>query len=250
MDKSERREIEKALRQVLGSQGRGQEFNAYSLANQRPPRANFESWERVVPVSHQRTLMGDWVVPVLASLTTGALVGVAASFAGMTGTAPKLIGVATAIVWWVKSNWDSAPFVWITEQMVGSDLDGDGHVGQPQVVVVPQQAQHDPPVILRSAPSTRLVREQQPALPLTTVDVTPPNRRLARNLFEFLVLGDKVGYGVRDLKGQTLTSGTEITDTLWREYTGYLKQADVLESDPSGTRLTVPLDDALKAVRG
>jgi hypothetical protein len=236
-------EIEMALREILGQPtGRGRTYQATTPLTRRA--ADFDLWERSEPVSHRRTVMGDYVVPLLQTLTTGGLIGGALHIAGMGGSWPRLIGATSAILWWLKANWESRPFVWKREQILGRDIDQDGYVGQPPVMLYSPQMGADPPVILRASANAR---RQPMGLP-ATVDVTPPNRRLARDLAEFLAMGDRHGFGIRDLKGAVLSSGTEITDTRWREFTQTLRDAGILTSDNSGTRLLVGLDEALRAI--
>ena len=120
------------------------------------------------------------------------------------------------------------------------DLDGDGVIGRP--------SDPDPPVILHSA--QRPTDAQDPPEFNVTRDVSSPNRRLAQDLAEFLVLSDRDGFARAKWVGRQLSSGTRVSDGSWREWVGWLRSAGILESDKAGTRLAegLTLDDALKSI--
>jgi len=80
-------------------------------------------------------------------------------------------------------------------------------------------------------------------------DLTPEQRDYL-DLVEFLSTGHHAdNFGREWWTGRQLSSGREVTDPLYRRWTGYLKQAGWMEADNSGTRLTAPLREVLEHVR-
>lgn len=146
------------------------------------------------------------------------------------------LGVASFVLLWFTLLFESRRLLWLMETVTGKDLDGDQQVGKP-----------DPPVILRTPPN---VRQAERPITFTTEDVSSPNRRLALDLMEFLTMGARErGFGIRDWTGKTLSSGTYVSDGVWREWTGSLKEAGILTDAGGKTGLSVDLDTALRCVR-
>ncbi len=157
-----------------------------------------------------------WWAGGLGLAVVGGCAGLAGGFGGL----------------WVWGLVDQKRALWVVERITRTDLDGDGSVGRP-----------DPPVYLSSFRKKRDEVEGE-----VEDEGLGPNAVLANDLVEFVRRGRTLGYGIRDWKGARMRSGTKITDGVWREWTGWLKGAGILESDQGGTRLVVSLGDAVRAI--
>lgn len=145
-------------------------------------------------------------------------------------------GVFVGAVIWFLFLVDLRSLVHQVERLTGADIDQDGHVGKPE------------PVVILKSPGTPRPHDSAPAPQVTTTHTVNGNRRLALDLAEFLARGADVGFGIRGWTGRQLSSGTTVTDSSWRQWVGWLRDAELLESDNSGTRLTVDLDTALQCI--
>ena len=193
------------------------------------------SYERRAP-ARIGNLRGDLVLP-LGQASVTALVG---AILGGILSGWRIGLVAGGVMFagaWLLLLWDHRRALWVVERINGRDLDHDGAVGK---------AKPDPPIILRAHENWRTPER----VPVVTVsqDVTNPNRRLALDLAEFITRGHRDGFGIRDWTGRVLSTGTRVSDGTWREWTALLKEAGILESDQSGTRLGMDLDTALKSI--
>lgn len=198
-----------------------------SFERRRPGRAlDRQDWRAIAGLS-----LGSWWALGLVGLVVGIWKWDGAWIVrGSVGGA--LVGAAV----WFLFLLDLRSLVHQVERITGADLDRDGQVGKP-----------DPVVILKS-PDTPRPRDSALAPQVATTHTVNGNRRLALDLAEFLTLGHRDGFGIRQWTGRRLSSGTTVTDGTWRTWTGWLRDAELLDVDSSGTRLTVPLDDALKCI--
>lgn len=241
MNDYERQEVETALREILGQRSGYKDYEAVGAASltRRVPARPVDDFEAHTPISHQRTLMGDFAVPLAQALATGGFVFVGALMVECSPELARGAGLIASFLWWVKSNWASSPINWRFERRLGLDLNGDGIIGKPPSEPVR-------PII--AAVHKNDVNGRPVAETYTTLDVSDPGRRQARDLAEFLTKGSQMGFARAKWKGQRLSSGTELGDTLWREWVGYLCDAGILETSNAGTVLTIPLDDALRSI--
>jgi hypothetical protein len=147
-------------------------------------------------------------------------------------------GVIGFVGTWAVLLQSHRQLLWRLERITGKDLDNDNNIGKP-----------DPPVILRAYGEYKSAHDT-PALPelAITRDAFSPNRRLQQDLLEFVTLGDRDGFALRYWTGKTLSTGTRVSDPVWREWTAHLKNAGILSVDNSGTKLAISLDDALKSI--
>lgn len=143
-------------------------------------------------------------------------------------------GALAMVVVWFTLLVGHQRLLWLVERITNLDIDQDGAVGPAT------------PVILK-APRANVDSGTAPQLPITQ-DVADPNRRLALDLCEFLTRGESGGFSRSRWVGQTTANGTRVTDSTWREWTGWLSDADILIVDNAGTRLATDLDTALKCV--
>lgn len=255
LTEQDRHEIRMELERRLGLSGfeRKQQmhFNATAGLARAFESGVIQEWEKREPVTRQRSLSADFALPLFKSLTTGTFAGViAGAFAGdpvVGAWGLTLVGGAT----WLLQMFNDSRLNWRVERIVGRDLEGDGWISEPVREKMPhppsadRQKGADRPIIVNSKNG---MTGQPVAETWPTLDASNPNRRLARDLAEFLAIGANDGFAIRQWKGQRLSSGTEVTDPIWREWTGMLKAANILTADNSGTRLAVPLDDALRSI--
>jgi len=236
----------------LDGNWRGREGQVFAAGTAIPKLEAGMAWERRAP-TRSATVDGDVVVPLLQSGVT-ALVGgglglvAGRAIAGGEGAVGGFVvgSFGTFGVMWSVLLQQHRKALWAVERITGLDLDGDGHKGRPDRSKSDNKP--DPPVILR-APRARVVPESDEVFETVTTEDLGANRRLAQDLAEFVTRGARViGFGIRDWTGQVLSSGTEVSDPKWREFTGWLRDAELLESGPAGTRLTVGLDEALRSI--
>jgi len=251
----ERLEIRRELELRLGGYGRADERSFATSALARGfEMGNIRAWERREPIQRQRSIREDFALPLLSSVTTGGMIGLAAGalFQSLGVGCAVALGVTTLS--WLMEQRNIQRLNWRLERITGRDLDGDGWVGEPEpqpraVDGPPSRTRHQVedsrPIIVNTRAS---VTGQPVADNWPTLDVSSPNRRLARDWAEFLTIGANDGFAIREWTGRELSSGTQVTDPMWREWTATLKQAGILEVNGSGTRLAVPLDNALRSI--
>lgn len=181
------------------------------------------------------TMAGDVGVPFAQALIcalAGAIVG------GLLGgwKAAAIVGALAFVVAWLALVLDTRRLLLTVERITRTDLTGDGVIGPPKA---------SPPIILHAQKRPQDAQAIPSAL---TRDVSDPHRKQAQDLAEFITRGHRSGFALRAWTGRELSSGTQVTDGTWRQWTRWLRDAGILESDKSGTRLTVPLDDALRSI--
>jgi hypothetical protein len=98
------------------------------------------------------------------------------------------------------------------------------------------------PIIVHTAnrPPQEIPPPVAPAIPALT-----PEQMEAVDLEEFLVSGDKVGYGRRVWVGHDMRSGSKVTDTRYRKWIALLCETGWMETGNAGTRLLYPLSTVL-----
>ncbi len=208
-------------------------------------RGAVDSWERADPLPTRRTITGDYLVPLLQAVTLGVLVGGGLLLTFGEPILARGAGTLATVGWYLRGIWSTGPGVlWRSETVFGRDINGDGHVGRPPAPER-QKPSDGRPIIAKNKGGVtgQPVTETWP-----TLDVSNPGRRLARDLAEFLAAGARDGYSIRTWKGRRLSSGTEITDPIWREWVSFLSAGGILETSSAGTRLIVSLDDALRSI--
>jgi len=98
------------------------------------------------------------------------------------------------------------------------------------------------PIIVRSP--GRPPQEIPPPVASAAPELTPEQKEGA-DLEEFLVAGDRLGYGRRVWAQREMATGSKVTDSRYRKWVALLCEAGWMETGRGGTKLLHPLSEVL-----
>jgi hypothetical protein len=143
MNKAERAKIERILRARLAAQGfdmgRMRQYETTTAIARGVQAGVISQWERREPVNRQRSLISDYVVPLLQAVTTGFFIGLGAGFVIGSWSGGVGTGLVVTTGFWLLRQFDDRRLLWKIERIVGRDLDQDHHVGEPELEPEPSQ---------------------------------------------------------------------------------------------------------------